>query len=61
MRLQRARKHEQGRPVRALCDAEIHHGQIGGNEKPIKYVKTRKFYEIRGGICKSRGIIIFLK
>ena len=40
MRLQRARKHEQGRPVRALCDAEIHHGQIGGNEKPIKYVKN---------------------
>ena len=47
---------EQGRPVCALCDAEMHHAQsMGGNEKHIKYVKTRKFYEIRKEIWKSRG------
>jgi len=30
----------------------MHHGQTRGNEKQIKYVKTRKFYEIRGNLEK---------
>ena len=30
-------------------------GIVGGNEIHVKYVKTRKFYNIRGEICKSRG------
>jgi len=29
--------------------------KLGGNEKHIKYVKTRKFYEIRGTFAKVRG------
>jgi len=46
----------QGRPVRALCDADMHHGQTRGNEKHIKYVKkTCKFYEIRGKFAKAWG------
>ena len=30
---------EQGLPVRALRDAQMHYGQSRGNEKYIKYVK----------------------
>jgi len=34
----------------------MHHGQIReGNEKDIKYVKTRKFYEIMGKFAKVGG------
>jgi len=29
--------------------------KLGGNEKHVKYVKTRTFDGIRGEICKSRG------
>jgi len=29
--------------------------KLGGNEKHVNYVKTSKFYEIRGKIWKSRG------
>jgi len=30
--------------------------KVGGNEIHVKYVKkTRKFPEVRGQICKSRG------
>jgi len=36
----------------------MHHGQtigLGGNEKQKVCKKTRKFDEIKGEICKSRG------
>ena len=29
--------------------------KVGEHEKHIKYVKTRKFYEIRGEILQSKG------
>ena len=32
---------------------------MNGMNERIKYVKTRKFYEIRGEIMKSRGEILF--
>jgi len=32
--------------------------KLGENEKPVKYVKTRKFYEIRGKFEKGGKIII---
>jgi len=34
----------------------MHHGKSRGEIIHVSYVKTRKFYEIRGGeYCKSRG------
>ena len=29
--------------------------KVGGNEIHVKYVQTRKFYEIRGEFAKVRG------
>jgi len=37
----------------------MHHGQSRGNEKHIKYVKTREIYEIREKFAKVGEIIIF--
>src|SRR6218665_1293998 len=53
----------QGRPVRALCDAYMHHGKSRGKRNRHKVCKkTREFFENRGEICKSREeIIIFAK
>ena len=45
----------QGRPVWHCLMHTCIMVQLGGNEKHRKYVKTRKFYEIRGEICKGRG------
>ena len=33
--------------------------KLGGNEKHRKYVKTRKFYEIRGKFVKVDGKLEF--
>ena len=45
----------QGRPVRALCDAYMHHGQTRGNEKHIEYVQNTQILREQAGHLEKYG------